>query len=215
MKNIRETVSLENWKEDDWKTEGTETRIMNRLEIKVKNTHRIGKEHDAGKARAEERYRNPPEGFIKLNFDGAAKGNPGEAGIGGIFRDEEGKIKWAYAMECCIAMNNEAEYHALNRGLEIAIREGYHSLQIEGDSMLVIEIMKQLQQGTTTEKLRKSWRTAWVITELHQQLQKMSYPPSSTPFHFCPHSSWVCLFSALFRHLIHLCPFLRPLLLWV
>jgi len=32
-------------------------------------------------------YTRPPDGFIKLNFDGASKGNPGPAGIGGLFRD--------------------------------------------------------------------------------------------------------------------------------
>jgi len=29
----------------------------------------------------------PKERFIKLNFDGASKGNPGEASLGGLFRD--------------------------------------------------------------------------------------------------------------------------------
>lgn len=48
-------------------------------------------------------------------------------------------------MDCGKASNNEAEFHALNRGKEIAIREGYQNLQIEGDLMHVIETIKQLQ----------------------------------------------------------------------
>ena len=82
-------------------------------------------------------------------------------------------------MDCGIATNNEVEYHALNRRLEIAIREGYQRLQIEGDSKLVIDTIKQLQQGVTTKKLSKSWKTAWVITEVEKQLQRLAYTISS------------------------------------
>jgi len=32
-------------------------------------------------------YRHPPQGFVKLNFDEATKGNPGEAGIGGATQE--------------------------------------------------------------------------------------------------------------------------------
>ncbi|XP_019052686.1 PREDICTED: uncharacterized protein LOC109114475 [Nelumbo nucifera] len=33
-----------------------------------------------------------PAGFMKLNFDGSSMGNPGQSGIGGVFRDENGVI---------------------------------------------------------------------------------------------------------------------------
>lgn len=44
--------------------------------------------------------------------------------------------------------NNEIELHALKKGLEIAIRKKYQKLQVEGDSKMVNDIVKQLQQGT-------------------------------------------------------------------
>jgi hypothetical protein len=34
----------------------------------------------------------PPQGFLKLNFDGASRGNPGLGGVEGIFRNAQGKI---------------------------------------------------------------------------------------------------------------------------
>jgi len=58
-------------------------------------------------------YSCPPHGFTKLNFDGATKHNPGEVGIGGVFRDAKGNTLRIFAMDCGEASNNEAELHAL------------------------------------------------------------------------------------------------------
>lgn len=38
-------------------------------------------------------HKPPPHGFLKVNIDGASKGNPGLAGFGGVIRDEQGQIK--------------------------------------------------------------------------------------------------------------------------
>lgn len=43
------------------------------------------------------------------------------------------------------ATNNEAELHALKRGLEITIQVKFKSLQIEGDSKLVVDMVRKLQ----------------------------------------------------------------------
>jgi ribonuclease HI len=61
-----------------------------------------------------------PQGFIKLNFDGASKGNPGLVGLGGVFRNEEGKILKAYARKLGFNNNNAAKLLALEEGLGIA-----------------------------------------------------------------------------------------------
>jgi len=42
-------------------------------------------------------WSRPPEGFLKLNFDGASRGNPSLAGIGGIIWNHEGKILHIYS----------------------------------------------------------------------------------------------------------------------
>jgi len=61
-------------------------------------------------------------------------------------------------MDCGIESNNEVEFNALKQGLEIARRERIQKLVVEGDSTLVIDIVKKLQQGTHWEKISKSWR---------------------------------------------------------
>jgi len=68
-------------------------------------------------------------------------------------------------MDYSITTNIEVELHALRRGLEIAIREKYQKLLIEGDAKLVIDIVKHLQNGTLAEKMRRSWRMAWLVEE--------------------------------------------------
>lgn len=40
--------------------------------------------------REEVRWECPPRGWMKINFDGASKGNPGTAGCGVVLRDEGG-----------------------------------------------------------------------------------------------------------------------------
>jgi hypothetical protein len=44
------------------------------------------------KARSPEEMATTPKDFIKLNFDKASKGNSGKAGLGGIFKDNNGNI---------------------------------------------------------------------------------------------------------------------------
>ena len=60
-----------------------------------------------------QRWQRPTQGFIKLNFDGASKGNPGQAGIGGVFRNSQGDVCRVYALYLGYAMNNEAELASL------------------------------------------------------------------------------------------------------
>ena len=52
-----------------------------------------------------------------LFFDGAAKGNPGEAGAGGVILDPGGVIKMAYAWVLGRKTNNEAKWLALYLGM--------------------------------------------------------------------------------------------------
>ena len=85
----------------------------------------------------------------ELYFDGASsatKGKdpsttiPGKAGVGIVFATpNRGLLRFAYHLsEPCT--NNEAEYEALIAGLEMAISLGISSLEVYGDSQLVIYI---------------------------------------------------------------------------
>jgi ribonuclease HI len=77
-----------------------------------------------------------------LYIDGASRGNPGPAGIGVILTDEQGTVLARCSKPIGIATNNEAEYHALLRGLEEAIAQGVEHLVCYTDSEL---LARQLQ----------------------------------------------------------------------
>ncbi|GBC92105.1 14.7 kDa ribonuclease H-like protein [bacterium HR15] len=72
-----------------------------------------------------------------LYTDGASIGNPGPAGIGVILKDEQGNILVQRSEPIGVATNNEAEYHALIRGLEEAIRFRVEHLVWHTDSELL------------------------------------------------------------------------------
>ena len=59
----------------------------------------------------------PPKGFLKLNFDGASKGNPGKVGYGFILRNNKGKmLGYGYGF-LGIESGNAGEIEGLIQGL--------------------------------------------------------------------------------------------------
>ncbi|MBL3540663.1 ribonuclease HI family protein [Aminivibrio sp.] len=77
------------------------------------------------------------KGRLRGHFDGASRGNPGEAGAGAILVDDQGVPVWECAQPLGKRTNNEAEYLALLLLLEEVERLGL-SADIRGDSRLVV-----------------------------------------------------------------------------
>jgi ribonuclease HI len=119
----------------------------------------------------ERNWKPPPAGSLKLNFDGASKGNPGMTGMGGVIRDSDGNIIWLYAGSLGNSTNNAAEFRALETGLEILSRERMTNTIVEGDSMLVINTVKRLQNGTRVGKIQRHWRLAHSLQKIQEHLQ--------------------------------------------
>lgn len=76
---------------------------------------------------------------MRLRTDGAARGNPGPAGLGVLIEDEQGMRLRALHRWLGIATNNEAEYHALIEGLKAVKEWKPDRLEIYLDSKLVVE----------------------------------------------------------------------------
>ena len=93
-----------------------------------------------------------------MNFDGAAKGNSGPAGFGGIFRSHEGANIHIYFGSLGRDYNNAAELEGLWQGICIAERENIFPLEVEGDSQILIEAEKRLQSSSSASNIASSWR---------------------------------------------------------
>jgi len=71
--------------------------------------------------------------------DGAARGNPGPAGIGVSVTTPEGEVLERIARGIGVTTNNVAEYTAALEGLRAAERLGARDVLLRSDSRLLIE----------------------------------------------------------------------------
>lgn len=78
-----------------------------------------------------------------LFTDGGARGNPGPAAIGIVLKDEHGKIVEELGETIGNTTNNQAEYAALLKGLEVAQKNNIQELDCYLDSELVVKQLKQ------------------------------------------------------------------------
>lgn len=74
-----------------------------------------------------------------INTDGGARNNPGPAGIGVVFSNEEGEVVLKFGEYLGDATNNIAEYTALVRALEKAREFEAEEIICRLDSELVVK----------------------------------------------------------------------------
>jgi ribonuclease HI len=113
-------------------------------------------------------------GLLKLNFDGAAKGNPGMTGMGRVIRDSGGNIITLYAGSLGNATNNAVEFRSLELSLKILRLERMTNTIVEGDSTLFINTMKRLQNDTRVGRVQKHWRLAHSLQKIQEHLQTIN-----------------------------------------
>ncbi|MFM7718473.1 MAG: ribonuclease HI family protein [Actinomycetota bacterium] len=80
-----------------------------------------------------------PRPRLIVACDGAARGNPGPAGIGAHLTDETGRTVAEVAEGIGVATNNVAEYRAAIAGLARARELGARVVLLRSDSRLLIE----------------------------------------------------------------------------
>ncbi|XP_057827534.2 uncharacterized protein LOC131038938 [Cryptomeria japonica] len=80
------------------------------------------------------KWEPPSKQWIKINFDGASKGNPGTSGVGVVARDDNGFIIFKGAQHLQDGTNNEAKVQAAFLATKIALNMKVQRLHLEGDS---------------------------------------------------------------------------------
>lgn len=108
----------------------------------------------------------PPPSFIKMNFDGASKGNPRPTRLGGVLRDHSGKILHIYSHHLGHDTNNGVALSVLMEGLRATKTNGDNKLIIEGDSAIIITMCQHIIHITSPTKTSHSWKLLTMLEEL-------------------------------------------------
>ncbi|KAF5449942.1 hypothetical protein F2P56_030338 [Juglans regia] len=84
------------------------------------------------------KWHKPPSGWFKLNTDGSSLGNPGASGIGGVIRNDQGRLMQAFASPIGPGTNNKVELLALLTGLRLCKSLHILNVIVEVDSLVII-----------------------------------------------------------------------------
>jgi ribonuclease HI len=155
--NIRETILLQPWKEEDLSCPPQEKCILDKWII---NFHpHFSRKPQSSQAKGNPSHWSPPApGFIKLNFDGASKGNPGPVGFRVVLRNSQGSIMLITADNIGHNTNNAVELWGLIKGLQLAQDNGHHKLIIEGDSQIILSLFAKILNGADPDNISPCWR---------------------------------------------------------
>lgn len=100
--------------------------------------------------------------WIKVNTDGACKGNPGRSSIGFVFKNEEGDVKYACGTEIQEGTNTKAEARAVVEAWRYCLEHDYFLIDFHTDSM----VLKNVVNGV--------WTIPWSMVESVEEIKELS-----------------------------------------
>ncbi|OMO72253.1 hypothetical protein COLO4_27741 [Corchorus olitorius] len=121
-----------------------------------------------GNGRSHVEWILPKAGQLKFNVDGAARGQPGEAGIGGILRDENGNTKLVFSKPIGQADSNMAELLAIKEAFLIFAASNWANekeLLVESDSKNAVKWVNEPTSGP--------WRCRKIIFQIEGYKKKI------------------------------------------
>jgi len=113
-----------------------------------------------------------------LMVDGAARGNPGEAGCGAVICDESGAVVKELSRYLGHATNNVAEYEGLLMGLEALIQLGKKKICVQSDSQLLVRQLNG-QYRVKDEKLKLLFDRAVILLRQFDSFRIVHVPRES------------------------------------
>ncbi len=118
---------------------------------------------------------SPDNSLLHIYIDGAARGNPGPAGIGIVLINSKGKLLKNIDKFIGSATNNVAEYTALIFGMEEARKLGAKEIVVNTDSEL---LSKQLggEYKVKSPALKGLFKKANVIVNSFEQVTVNNIP---------------------------------------
>ena len=95
--------------------------------------------------RINQKWKKPPHGIVKINFDGNVRKADKRKGVGVIAKDDKGKVLGAVQATIDVIIELAViEAYAANRGLLFAHQMGFTKIILEGDALSVIFKILQL-----------------------------------------------------------------------
>lgn len=110
----------------------------------------------------------PMEGWLKVNTDGASRGNPGRSSIGFCIRNEIGDVMYVRGMEIQETTNTCAEAMAILEALRYCSRYSIHRLWLQTDSLMLKSVIDGI------------WKPPWMIAEFVEEIRKMVESSNAT-----------------------------------
>ncbi|XVF78361.1 hypothetical protein PTKIN_Ptkin14bG0125200 [Pterospermum kingtungense] len=120
----------------------TPTSIVNQAETLLKEYRVAQGQEEPTKMLQIQGWKAPPEGFMKINFDGAVCSRESIRGVGIIIRDNQGVILGAY-QSAIIEITDPLtiETLAATKRLLIAKELGLRQITLEGDALRVMTML--------------------------------------------------------------------------
>ncbi len=109
--------------------------------------------------------------------DGAARGNPGPAGIGVILEQNDGSPVAEISDFFGITTNNHAEYLALLAGLKKAVELGAKTVMVKSDSELLVRQLQGIYR-VRNERLRRLFDSCRSYIEKFSRFEIIHIPRS-------------------------------------
>ncbi|CAL1356848.1 unnamed protein product [Linum trigynum] len=114
----------------------------------------------------------PPNGWMKLNSDGAAQGINGLATAGGVLRDKNDNWKGGFCCKIGTGSAILAELWGIHQGLILARNHGVQFLILETNSKLAIDLIKNREDpvhphSTILNAIRRLLTQDWVVQLVH------------------------------------------------
>ena len=108
-----ETVRGMQWSKEDKEFPGPEKRIAEAWGLDSGIINGLHQKPKCCRVESPNSWSPPPRLVYKLNFDGAARGNPGDAGYGGVCRNSSGEIMQLYYGSIGVDTNNSTELEGM------------------------------------------------------------------------------------------------------
>jgi len=110
-------------------------------------------------------WKKPPEGFIKVNFDGSELSHHAAGGY--VIRNWTGHLIQAGAFNLGATSILIAEATTMRNGLQAAVTVGFSNIHIEGDNKILIQAVQEF--------IQPPWKIQVLVQDILYYLQTCNH----------------------------------------